>query len=185
MIYNLSEKNNDNKIKEAIMICKSNSGKMGTELRKAHGYLGQKICEAFKKEFSPDAIVICFMRAGLPFSLGFLNELDCSILFFDDKKDKTFFNDNKELLKDKQVIFIDSVINTGNFILESIKKSGVSKENVKVVTNVLCDKAIDKFNDYSLYTVRVSSNSFTGSKVKEQKNGKGPDTGDRLFRTLC
>ena len=97
--------------------------------------------------------------------------------------------------KKESVIIIDSSILISHpFILYELRTKKIDhieipkyviKENVKVVTNILCNKAIDKFNDYSLYTVRVSSNSFTGSKVKEQKNGKGPDTGDRLFRTLC
>ena len=184
MIYNLSENVTDSQINEEIRITKSNSSAMGAALRKAHYYLGQKLSEVYKEYFSENDVVVCIMRAGLPFTYGFIDTLDCTCLFYDDKKDNTFFLDNKEILENKNVIFIDAVINTGKSLLETIKSSGLREENIKIVTNVLCDKAIESFNDYSLFTVRVSSNSFIGSKVKVQKDNKGPDTGDRLFRTL-
>ncbi len=69
-------------------------------------------------------------------------------------------------------------------MLEAIGKSKTSYQNIKIITNVLCDKAIEKFTNYDVFTVRVSQNSFKGANVLKQANDKGPDTGDRLFKTF-
>ena len=95
-----------------------------------------------------------------------------------------FFERNKPLLQNKDVIFVDAVINSGKGILKAIELSNIPRNRIKIVTNVLCDKAINTFKDYELFTVRVSHNSFRGEKVAKQADGIGPDTGDRLFKTL-
>lgn len=184
MLNILNEQVNNLLIEEGIKICKSNSGVTGTELRKAHEFFGEYIATTYSNYFSKDSVVIAFMRAALPIAYGFVNKLDCTILFYDDKHDTDFFEKNKDILCNKDVIFIDAVINSGKGMLKAIEKSLLPKNRIKIVTNVLCDKAIDTFKDYELFTVRVSHNSFIGEKVAKQSNGVGPDTGDRLFRTM-
>lgn len=184
MLKILNELLKNPSIDEHIAICKSNSRMTGTKLRKAHEFLGETIATAFNSYFSETAVVVVLMRAGLPFAYGFANKLNCTLLFYDDKHDLNFFEDNMKLLSDKMVIFIDAVIDSGKGMLKTIEKSTLSKESVKIVTNVLCDKAIESFKDYEIFTVRVSDNSFKGGKVTKQANGIGPDTGDRLFLTI-
>ena len=60
--------------------------------------------------------------------------------------------------------------------------NGISCD-IKIMTNVLCYKAVEMFSTLDTYTVRISGNSFKGSNVKVQSGNKGPDTGDRLFKT--
>lgn len=91
---------------------------------------------------------------------GFANKVDCTFLQYDDKNDLNFFVKNKEILRDKDVIFIDAVINSGKGLLKAIELSNIPKNRIKIVTNVLCDKAINTFKDYELFTIRVSHNSF-------------------------
>ena len=184
MLYTLNEHVDNLLIREGIKICKSNSGITGTELRKAHEFFGETIADTYKQHFSSESVVITLLRAGFPMAYGFANKLDCTFLQYDDKNDLNFFVKNKEILRDKDVIFIDAVINSGKGLLKAIELSNIPKNRIKIVTNVLCDKAIETFKDYELFTVRVSNNSFKGQKVAKQTNGVGPDTGDRLFRTM-
>lgn len=184
MLYILNEHVDNLLIKERIKICKSNSGITGTELRKAHEFFGETIADTYKQHFSSESVVITLLRAGLPMAYGFSNKVDCTFLLYDDKNDPNFFDKNKEILQNKDVIFIDAVINSGKGILKSIKLSNIPRNRIKIITNVLCDKAINTFKDYELFTIRVSHNSFRGEKVAKQADGIGPDTGDRLFKTL-
>jgi len=45
----------------------------------------------------------------------------------------------------------------------------------------LDETAIPNFDGRTVYTVRISKTSFIGAIQKTISNGKGPDTGDRLF----
>lgn len=185
MLHILNEQVDNSLVKENIAICKSESGIIGTKLRNAHDFLGGCLAATYTNYFSKDSVVITLLRAGLPLAYGFANKLDCTILFYDDKVDNDFFERNKTLLENKDVIFADSVINSGKSILEAIKKSNLPKLKIKIITNVLCYKALDSLTEYELFAVRVSRNSFKGENVAKQKNGIGPDTGDRLFKTMC
>lgn len=182
MIYALTEAKNNDSINGLIAICKSDSNVVGKDLRHAHYSLGSELTTTFKGDFH-DSVAICFMRGGLPFSLGIADALDCPILFFDDKASPDFFQKEKELLEGKQVLLIDSVINSGNSMLKAIESLNGITHDIKIMTNVLCYKAVEKFQNFDTYTVRISGNSFKGSNVKVQSGNKGPDTGDRLFRT--
>lgn len=184
MLYILDAHEKNIVIGEAIKICKSDSGAKGTKLRKAHELLGETMATSFCSCFSEYSVVIAFMRAAIPFAYGFANKLDSTVLFYDAKCDLNFFEDNKSLLANKDVVFIDAVINSGKEMLAAIEKSRIPKDKIKVVTNVLCHKAIETFKDYEIFATRVSNNSFKGGKVEKQINEIGPDTGDRLFRTM-
>lgn len=183
MIHILNEEFKSEEIDDLIFICKSNSGVMGARLRNAHYELGRILAENYKNHFSAQCCIVSFMRSALPFTFGIADILDWPILFYD-SNDSDFFCENEELLNDRQILFVDAVINSGKGMLEAIGKSGASIQNIKVLTNVLCNKTIEKFANYDVFTVRVSQNSFKGANVLKQANDKGPDTGDRLFKTI-
>ncbi|WP_406538284.1 phosphoribosyltransferase [Fibrobacter sp.] len=182
MINALTEAKNNENINELIAICKSDSNVIGASLRHAHYRLGSALTSAFKQDFH-NSVAVCFMRGGLPFSMGIADALDCPIVFFDDKTSPNFFQDNQELLKGKQILLIDSVINSGKSMIKAIESLNGISSDIKIMTNVLCYKAVEKFSTLDTYTVRISGNSFKGSNVKVQSGNKGPDTGDRLFKT--
>ena len=77
----------------------------------------------------------------------------------------------------KNVILVDSVINTGKTLAKLID------QDIKFASCVINDKAVSMFED-RLYTVRISNNSFVGDTVKTQKGNKGPDTTMRLFNQI-
>ena len=77
----------------------------------------------------------------------------------------------------KNVILVDSVINTGRTI------KAILEPDMLVACCVINAGAVRDFGD-QLYTVRVSGNSFVGSDVRVQQGNKGPDTTMRLFNTL-
>lgn len=181
MIHTLTETRTNESINQLIATCKSDSHAVGTVLRKAHYQLGHELASSYKTDFC-NSIAVCFMRGGLPFSMGIADALDCPVLFFDDKNCPDFFQQEKDKLKGKQVILIDSVINSGKGMLKAIENLNGISSDVAILTNVLCYKATEKFTGYKTYTVRISGNSFKGSDVKIQSGNKGPDTGDRLFR---
>ena len=52
-----------------------------------------------------------------------------------------------------------------------------------IATNVISTKC-EMLNMWPIYATRISNNSFVGAKQKEISNGKGPDTSDRLFKTI-
>ena len=182
MIYSLVETFGFHDDDNWIATCKSNSNVFGTQLRQAHYHLGKELARAFEPEFR-FGIAVCFMRGGLPFSLGIADELNCPIIFYDDKNAQNFFEQNANLLRGKRVILIDSVINSGKSMLKAVEELKRFSDDIKIATNVLCYKAIEHFSSLETFTVRVSGNSFKGSNVKEQCGDKGPDTGDRLFKT--
>ena len=181
MIYALTETKNNESINKLIATCKSNSNVVGTSLRKAHYHLGCELANTYKLHFS-NSIAICFLRGGLPFSMGVADTLDCPILFFDDKTMPDFFNQNIAKFQNKQILLIDSVINSGKGMLKAAKELHRLGCVTRLITNVLCSKALDKLAPYETYAIRISENSFKGSDVKVQSGNKGPDTGDRLFR---
>jgi uracil phosphoribosyltransferase len=178
------EKNSETE--SLISVCRSESQICGYKLREAHYKLGNVLARRVASDLpNHDITIIIMMRAGLCFGMGIADALDVlglkvSILFY--------FNDeqwNKEKVKWAQaltndIILADAVINTGNSIIE-LAQTLQNSRNVFFTSNVLSEKAVHKFNDKCLYTIRISEKSFVGSKVSIIKDGKGPDTGDRLF----
>lgn len=182
MLYDLEKNLESEEINGLISICKSCSGVMGKTLREAHYQLGKILAQSYRNALS-DACIISFLRAALPFSLGIADIFDCPILFYD-STDTDFFNKNRTILEKGNILFVDAVINSGEEMLSAVRQSDCSASKIKIVTNVLCAKSIEKFIDYDLFTVRVSENSFKGEKIEHQQGNLGPDTGDRLFRTM-
>lgn len=159
------------RVKELIAITKSNSGISGPELAKAHMKLGYLLGEEFADLDTEDTTIVAMLRGGLFFAEGLYFRLGCKFQIYNPKTEK-FFKP-----KTKNVILVDSVINTGKTILE------VLEPYMYVACCVINQKAVPLF-DKQLYTVRVSENSFVGSDVLQQTGDKGPDTTMRLFNLI-
>lgn len=158
------------KVDELIAITKSNSGISGPALAQAHMQLGEMIAEQMNFD-STETTVVAVLRGGIFFAEGIYFKLGCKFELFDPKH-TTFIRP-----KTKNVILVDSVINTGN----TLRK--ILTPDMYLACCVINENAVKEFGS-KLYTVRVSKNSFVGSNVKEQTGNKGPDTTMRLFNQL-
>lgn len=159
-------------INDLIAITKSDSGISGPELAKAHIKLGMALGSRIT-EFTPeDTTIVAMLRGGIFFAEGMYFAMGCKFQTYDPKYG--------EFLRPqtKKVILVDSVINTGKTLLNIL-----DKKDMAVACCVINEKAVPLFND-SLYTVRVSKNSFIGKDVKKQDGKVGPDTTMRLFNQL-
>lgn len=161
----------DNRVNELIAITKSNSGISGPALAKAHMELGEKLAEEFSGLDPDDTTIVAMLRGGLFFAEGMYFKLGCKFQTYDPKKD-SFVRPNT-----KNVILVDSVINTGKTIL------AILEPDMIVASCVINQKAVPLF-DKQLYTIRVSENSYVGAEVLQQKGDKGPDTTMRLFNLI-
>lgn len=159
------------KIEKLIAITKSDSGISGPLLAKAHVELGRALGEQIKDRFSGDTTVVAILRGGIFMAMGLYYALGCRFDVYDPKKDK-FIRP-----KTKNVILVDSVINTGKTIEE------ISGPDISIACCVINENAVEKFKD-RLYTVRVSKNSYVGDNTKVQKGNRGPDTTMRLFNQI-
>ena len=162
---------------ELIEICRSSSGICGAQLRNAHYILGKEVGKIIISNENLNGLkiaLIIMMRAGLPFGLGLAD-------YFDENYNiDIFFSPVLELDSKYDVVIIaDAVINTGRTIFDMI--DSLKHPNVIIATNVISEKYIQNWINYKVYATRISNNSYKGSKVTVVSNGKGPDTGDRLF----
>lgn len=157
-------------VEQLIAITKSDSGISGPELAKAHIRLGELLAENIDLD-PADTTVVALLRGGIFFAQGIYFKLGCKFEVYNPKQGE-FIRP-----KTKNVIFVDSVINTGKTIVNLVDG------DAKVASCVVSDKAVSLFEE-RLYTVRVSKNSFVGSDVKIQKGNKGPDTTMRLFNQI-
>lgn len=178
-LTNLNEESKAN-----IAICKSDSGVEGRKLRKAHYDLGMSVAKLIKEDYPNDEfVVVIMMRSGLCFGQGIADYFDCPELFYDEsytKKFETEFYGNFKY-KDKIIILVDGVVNSGKSMKEITAK--MVGYNTVIATNVISSK----FNvDYihPIYATRISGRSFVGAKQQTISNGKGPDTSDRLFKNM-
>ena len=168
-------------IKDDIEICKSDSGISGSKLADAHIRLGRKLGQIMR-EFIPDknTAVIVLERGGRFFGDGLYSGFGGTFYSYDPKRDEL-----PDLPSDT-VIIVDSVINTGKSILDTVEKLRQKHPDMEIfiAANVIQEKAIYLLNEYKVFAIRTSANSFIGSRQTEQKNGKGPDTADRLYNYL-
>ncbi|MCL1919404.1 MAG: uracil phosphoribosyltransferase [Peptococcaceae bacterium] len=184
-IINLTANIIDNVTKEAIEVCKSNSGICGMKLRAAHMQLGKNVgiliaANEVKANF---IAVIVMMRAGLPFALGISDGLedankDVSVIFSTKEKPLPGDFDPQQF---NLILLTDAVIRTGKEMIALADSIGSG--HISFATNVLDKVGIPNFDSRTVYTVRVSENSFVGTAQKTVSNAKGPDTGDRLFNS--
>ena len=158
-------------INNLIAITKSDSGISGPELAKAHIKLGKVLGNQMIGLDPKDTTIVAILRGGIFFAEGMYFALGCKFQTYDPKHEQFVRPQTKN------VIIVDSVINTGNTIL------GILDSNMKVACCVINEHAVAIFDDF-LYTVRFSKNSFAGKNVKKQEGNVGPDTTMRLFNQL-
>lgn len=161
----------DDKVKGLIAITKSDSGVSGPVLAKAHMELGELLGDCFIGLDPDDTTIVAMLRGGLFFAEGLYFKLGCKFQVYDPKREK-FIRPNT-----KNVVLVDSVINTGKTIID------VLEPDMIVACCVINEKAVSLF-DKQLYTIRISKNSFVGSNIASQKGNKGPDTTMRLFNLI-
>lgn len=186
---------NNEYLNSLINICKSNSGYTGAKLRQSHYELGKYLAlNSTILDYKKKSTIISLARAGLPFSFGIADVLDSSLLVLDEKDSKLwankldscneFIKKNMSVIDNRNIIIVDAVIHTGKTLCAVAKEVMPYAKQIIIATNVIQNNAINLFNDYRLYAVRSSFNSFKGKKILSQIGEKGPDTGDRLFNTI-
>ena len=165
------EVNKTERINDLISITKSDSGISGPKLARAHMELGKYLAECFPEMAPEDTTVVAMLRGGIFFAEGIYFHLGCKFQVYDPKKDEFVRPETKN------VIIVDSVINTGH----TIKK--ILQPDMLIASCVVNEQAVELFGN-QLYTVRVSKNSFVGANVNKQNGGVGPDTTMRLFNQI-
>ena len=158
-------------INRLIAITKSDSGVSGPLLAEAHMDLGKAMGRQMSMFDPAETTVVAMLRGGIFFAEGIYFSLGCRFRTYDPKRE-TFVRPET-----KNIILVDSVINTGKTMLDIMDSS------MYVACCVINEKAVPQFED-RLYTVRVSKNSFVGSNVQKQSGNKGPDTTMRLFNLI-
>ncbi len=153
-----------------VDITKSDSGISGPDLAIAHMKLGALLANMLPVD-PKDTTVIAILRGGIFFAEGIYLTLGCKFQLYDPKYESFCAPATKN------IILVDSVINTG----ETIKR--IYQEGMLVACCVVNEHTVSDFGD-DLYTVRVSKNRFIGSNIKTQVGNRGPDTSMRLFNLL-
>ena len=168
-------------ISDEIQICKSYSGINGAPLAVAHIHLGERLGKEMSRVIPhTDSAVIVLERGGRFFGDGVYTGFGGTFYSYNPKKEAM------PEISHSIAILVDSVINTGKSILEAAQTLRNQNPDIEIiiVSNVIQDKAIELLKDYKVFAVRTSSNSFVGCRQASQKNGKGPDTADRLFNYI-
>lgn len=183
----LKDTETSEKLLSTIEVCKSSSMIMGRKLRSAHYELGKKITSRiYENSTSNEYAVLILMRAGLSFGNGIADKLEdkgasVTMIFL---QDDIVTTEDLSLILGKQILIVDAVINSGRSIFGVLNQlPEVERDNAKIVTTVIPSKSLTLFKDHQLYTVRTSENAYKGAKVSSISEGRGPDTGDRLFNT--
>jgi len=184
-VYVLNQNFDSEELSRLVDVCKSSSMSTGKKLRQAHYQLGQLIAtEIIQRAVSRDYAVLIMMRAGLFYGQGIADKIEeygssVPLVLIGDNK---ITEDELSLIKGEEILVVDAVINTGKSIFEVLAQLPVEK--ITLASTVIPDKSLHQFEDVRLYTVRTSKNKYTGAKVMRIADGKGPDTGDRLFNTM-
>lgn len=158
-------------INKLIAVTKSDSGISGPQLALAHIELGKELGLQMKGFIPDDTTIVAILRGGIFFAEGMYFSLKCKFQTYDPKHELFVRPETKN------VILVDSVVNTGKTMLD------IMGPDMYVACCVINEKAVTFFDD-RLFTVRVSKNSFVGSDVQKQTGNKGPDTTMRLFNLL-
>lgn len=167
-------------IDRLIQITKSDSGISGNRLAQAHYELGKIIARYVSWYEENETTIVCFERSGRFFADGLYSAFNGVFESYNSKFQ------GFPIIKTKNVILVDGVINSGKTILDSIEKikKNTKVENIIIATNVINVDALTLFADYKIIAVRKSENKFIGAKIKKQEGNKGPDTSERLFNQL-
>lgn len=164
-----------------IAICKSNSGINGNRLAVAHMRLGEKLGTRISEMFPDESTAILVLeRGGRFFGDGIYIGFGGTFHYINPKTDKI------PKLDTDRVIIVDSVINTGKSLMKIIEhiRELNPKITVIIAANVIQAEAIKLFNNYLVFAIRISKNSFIGRNQVKQIGITGPDTADRLFNLI-
>lgn len=119
-------------------------------------------------------VIFALMRAGL-YSAEGIRSVFADSQFFP----ITEITTDKNEIKNKIIIIVDAVINTGNSIVKVIEHLQINKpKKIFVATLIMQKDALqlaDKYPDIYFYALRISENKYVGKG--------GTDTGNRLFNT--
>jgi uracil phosphoribosyltransferase len=127
------------------------------------------------------------MRSGLCFGMGMADGLEYAgvkiqVLFHYDNEQWKKETSNCPHALSNTMFLVDAVINTGESII-MFSEQFTKSNRIIFVANVISKNGLKNFKNKEVYAIRISENSFTGSKSEIIINGRGPDTGDRLFNT--
>ena len=165
-----------------IAICKSSSGSMGRVLRDAHRRLGACLARRISACLVGEKFaVVIMMRSGLPLGEGIADELDCPMIFFNGDIDGLTLQIEGNGFCDRRLVLTDGVVNTGRSLEELV--DSLKGYRIAVAASVVSSSA-KVGTGYPVFSARVSDNSYVGAKQWDLSGGKGPDTADRLFRTM-
>ena len=137
------------RIDKLIAITKSNSGISGPELAMAHIELGRELGKQIVDTDPNDTTIVALLRGGIFFAEGMYFSMGCKFQIFDPKREDFVRPETKN------VIIVDSVINTGKTILDFLSPE------MYVACCVINENAVPLIEN-QLYTVRVSKNSYVG-----------------------
>ncbi len=138
----------------------------------------------FRLAHEPQTTIIALMRGGEPMALG-INEVFPRAMFLHAVGPETI--ENHHLDSQKNLILVDSVVNSGKSIMDFLRHVTRLKQdlaNIVVVAGVVQKEAVAdghalrammEQHQVKMVSLRVSSNKFTGTKTT--------DTGNRLFNT--
>lgn len=170
---------NKDVIGNLVIKAKSDSGCHGAELRYVHFEIGHILGNTLIKKYKPeDTAIVILLTGAIPFGLGIADVLDTKVYMYDPHS-----NNNLPVIKEKNVVIADEVINSGKSIISVANKY---KDNHEVIlaTTVMPENSEAFQSEYSIYTCRVSSHRYVGAKTTEIKHGKGPDTAARLYSLI-
>ena len=168
--------------REDIAICKSDSGINGSKLASAHYRLGYHLGRLIKSKYpATNTAVLVLDRGGRFFGDGLYSGFG-GVLYPMNPKTEIL-----PVIKEKRIIIVDSVINTGRSILSIISaiKERSPEVDILIAANVIQEKAFDQLAGCKVFAVRVSKNFFIGKNQAAQTGRSGPDTADRLFNLIA
>lgn len=173
-------------VNNLIETCKSSNMLTGKRLRDAHTQLGKLIAPHIGTEAERSKLtIIVLLRAGLCFALGIADQIEemgfCVPIVF--LNEDYIHESDMHYIHGRNVLIVDAVINSGKSVL-GLTKQLTSATNIYFATAVIPEDSLELLKDYPLYCARTSKHKYVGAKVQKISEGKGPDTGDRLFNTL-
>ena len=168
-------------ILEDIAICKSDSGINGSRLASAHLKLGIQLGEKMATMIpEQNTAILVLERGGRFFGDGLYIGFGGTFYSINPSKEKL------PNIKEDRIVIVDSVINSGKSIHKMISEMKAENPTVDIIiaTNVIQKDTLSMFEEYKVFAVRISENSFVGRNQAKQIGKTGPDTADRLFNLI-
>lgn len=168
-------------ILEDVAICKSDSGINGSRLASAHLKLGIQLGEKMATMIpEQNTAILVLERGGRFFGDGLYIGFGGTFYSINPSKEKL------PNIKEDRIVIVDSVINSGKSIHKMISEMKAENPTVDIIiaTNVIQKDTLSMFEEYKVFAVRISENSFVGRNQAKQIGKTGPDTADRLFNLI-